>query len=253
MHSHREEVLETLHSAYNDIVVERRGKTIDLEVAGATFATWHPDNYLTGYSWDALSAGCLLYPGGSPQSVLVLGLAGGTATRQLRHLLPPDAELTAIEIDPAVVRLGRKFMHLDEQDLTIITDDAYAFLEETDRTFDVIADDIYLTGETDVLRPVPMSRKLLRTFKDRLNPGGILVGNFITEDGHEPTYVQATRAFRAQFPLVKVLTPPRGYNRILVGGTELAGKAALKDISDRFGRQHDRELWKQLTVRRLGD
>ena len=55
----------------------------DLEVAGATMSTWHPDRWLTGWAWDAITAACLLRRDGPPRRVLLLGLGGGTVVRQL--------------------------------------------------------------------------------------------------------------------------------------------------------------------------
>lgn len=236
--------LDTLRSRYNEIRVLRTGRRVDMDVAGATYATWHPEHYLTGYSWDALTAGCLLRHGAPPGSLVILGLAGGTATRQLRRLLP-EATLTAVEIDPAVIRLGRRYMELDGQNLEIIIGDAYAFMGATPRQFDVVADDIYLTGHDDVRRPVAWTRNLVDRLAARLNPGGILVANFIVDVGHERVFEQARACFQDRFPSVISIAPPRGFNRILVGGDRLATPASLQAYAAAFSNR-DSAWWSRL-------
>ncbi|MFZ9889747.1 MAG: hypothetical protein ACO3JL_19805, partial [Myxococcota bacterium] len=73
--------IERVSSPFNQLVARQVGERIDLDVEGATFATWHPRHLLTGYSWDALCAASLLRPAGPPRRVLLLGLGGGTVLR----------------------------------------------------------------------------------------------------------------------------------------------------------------------------
>ena len=71
-----------------------------------------------------IAAAALLGKNDPPRSVLMLGLAGGTAFRILRHLLP-DCRLTAIDIDPEIVGLAREHMDLDALGIEVVIGDAY--------------------------------------------------------------------------------------------------------------------------------
>ena len=93
--------LESITTPFNSVAARKIGERVDLEVEGATFATWHPKLVMTGYSWDALAVAALLRGDGPPTSILTLGLGGGTVTRQLRMLLP-DVRLVGVEIDGAI-------------------------------------------------------------------------------------------------------------------------------------------------------
>ena len=241
-------VLERVTTGYNQVVVQRVGRRIDLSVAGATFATWHPEHLLTGYSWDAITAGCFLHPGASPSSVLLLGLAGGTVARQLRYLLP-GVDLDAVEIDPELVELGRRYMDLDRFAVRVHIGDAYRYLSRTSQRFDVIADDIYLTGLDDVERPRAPTDRMLETMKRSLKPGGVLLANFVTGDHHDRLYRDAVDCFRRAFTQVRIVAPPRGYNRILVGGQVLGTPRSVTQVTACFRRKRDRELWSRLAVR----
>ena len=243
------QTIEHVLSPFNDIAVERAGEGIDLNVAGATFATWHPDRLLTGYSWDAITAGCFLTAAGPPQSILVLGLGGGTVTRQLRHLLP-RARITGVEIDAEVLRLARHYMALDRQGLEVIEGDAYDFLAATQRRFDVIVDDVYLTGAMDVWRPEDLTAGALDLLAARRTPGGVVLANFITDGDHDRQRQAAQRAFADRFPATALVRPPLGFNGIIAGGDALAPARQVTAWSARFTTSHDRDLWRKISVRR---
>jgi spermidine synthase len=97
----------------------------EFRVAGAVHAFHHRHRFLTGLVWDMLTASALLGKRDEPRSLLMLGLAGGTTLRILRHLLP-SCRFTAIDIDGEMVRLARRHMALDATGVEVIVGDAYA-------------------------------------------------------------------------------------------------------------------------------
>jgi precorrin-6B methylase 2 len=243
--------LETVTTPFNTVRVRRTGERVDLEVEGATFATWHPRHLLTGYSWDALTCGSLLRSDGPPASVLVLGLGGGTVTRQLRAALP-TARLVGVEIDAGVVDLARRYMELDAQAVDVRVEDAYRFLAETSERFDAIVDDLFLTGPTDVVRSRVPAGETLDLLTSRLRDGGVLVANVITDLGEHRVVRQATRtAFLGRFAEVRVVAPPRGLNEIVVGGDRVLPRSSLDAWVPRFPDRHDRLRLAEVKVRLL--
>lgn len=240
----REEI-ERVSTPFNDIVARRVGERIDLDVEGATFATWHPRHLLTGYSWDALTAACLLGPGGPPRSVLLLGLGGGTMVRQLRALVP-EVRAVAVEIDAVVVGLARRHMELDTLDVEVVVEDAYTFIERCEERFDVVVDDLFLTGPYDVERAGVPEGEVLERMCALLEPEGIFAANLITDDGHRKVRRATRRAFLSRFEMVRSVKPPRGLNEVLVGAEQLASPRHVRALADRFEEQHDQELWERL-------
>ncbi len=74
-----------------------------------------------------------------PRSVLLIGLGAASLAKFLyRHR--PQAKLTVVEIEPAVVTAARQFFKLpdDPQRLRIEIADGVAWLADSDRTFDLI-------------------------------------------------------------------------------------------------------------------
>ncbi|MCP4502239.1 MAG: hypothetical protein GY822_19955 [Deltaproteobacteria bacterium] len=248
-----QETLEQVRSAFNEVSVCKRGERIDLDVEGATYATYHPDFFLSGYSWDALAAGCLLHPQAKNEDqtlrILLLGLGGGTVTRQLRQLLP-NAHLEAVEIDEEVLRLARTHMMLGAQNILTHTKDAVQFLVDTAETWDVIVDDLYLTDDDDVIRPKVPDGEYLQLLCKRLAPGSVLLANVITDVGHHEVQARVRNAFAEHFVEMGIVTPPRGLNEIVVGGEKLLDESAITSQESVFSAELDREYWRGLGFQR---
>jgi spermidine synthase len=242
-------IIEAVATPYNTVAVVHQGDRISMDVEGATFATFHPRFRMTGYSWDALAAACLLRAGGAPRSVLMLGVAGGTVARQLRALVP-EVAITGVDIDGEVVDLARRHMALDELGIEMFIEDADRFLTATDRRFDVILDDIFLSGPADVVRPRPPLGERLALLQERLTPGGLVGTNLITDWGgpHKILRRQVRRAFTEAFDSVRVVHPARGLNEIVVGGTQSRAGSALRPFVDRLEELHDRLLFQGIRV-----
>jgi spermidine synthase len=108
-------------------------------------------------------------------SILVLGVAGGSVIKTLVNEIDFKGEITGIEIDPEIISLANKYFQLYEiPNLTIIIEDAFKFVQKTNKTFDLIIIDIFQDNS--------MPEFLFKTlFIDKtcslLNPGGNLLFN----------------------------------------------------------------------------
>lgn len=115
---------------FQRIAVWKSPLATEFRVAGAIHASYHKKRFLTGLAWDLLAAAAMLRPSGKPASILMLGVAGGTALRTLRHLLP-EVSLTGIDLDAELIALAEKEMHLAETGAEIVIADAYAWTKMT--------------------------------------------------------------------------------------------------------------------------
>jgi spermidine synthase len=73
------------------------------------------------------------------KSCLILGLGGGSAAKLIRKYWP-KAEITGVDIDPAMVELGKKYLGLDKAKVKIIIRNAYKFDKGH---YDLILIDLY--------------------------------------------------------------------------------------------------------------
>jgi len=240
----------TADTAFQRVEVWKSDRQVEFRVAGAIHAWWHRDKFLTGLAWDNIAASCLLHPGGPPTSVLMLGLAGGTSFRALRHLLP-DVALTAVDIDPGIVALAREHMGLGEIEASIHLADALAWLERNKERFDVVIDDVYLAGKTDVFRPQHWDEHYLGLLKRAVAPGGLLAANLVTGPGHRTVQSHARRVLKDAFPVVRSITTPASLNETLVAGETVRPGSTLHAWTSHWLQPSDRKFWEKLRVRKL--
>ncbi|MGB6222161.1 spermidine synthase [Haloferula sp.] len=238
----------TVETDFQKIEIWKAERSCEFRVSGAVHAWWHADRFLTGLAWDNLAAACLLRPAGPPQSVLMLGLAGGTALRILRQLLP-DCRFTAVDIDRKVVEVAREYMKLDEIGMKMVFADAYQWAGGRKERYDVIIDDCYLAGDEDVYRPEKKPSRGIDILTELLAPGGLFLTNLVTGAGHRRVQSRTRAAFKRRFEQVRSVTTPDSLNETLVGGDDILAGSCLRQWEERFAKKKDLEMWRRLKVR----
>ncbi len=112
-----------------------------------------------------------------PQNVLIIGLGGGTMSNSI-HQLYPDAHITNVEIDPAVVKVARKYFgFIENEKITTHTKDGRIFIKRAalkKQQFDWIILDAF-NGE--YIPEHLMTKEFLTEVKSVLSPNGILSAN----------------------------------------------------------------------------
>jgi spermidine synthase len=114
------------HTAYQEIVVTRRGNDMRLYLdGGLQFSTRDEYRYTESLVYPALGKGA--------HSVLVLGGGDGLAARELLRQ-PGVQKIVQVELDPAVIELARTTMReanggsLDNPRVAVVIDDAMSWL-----------------------------------------------------------------------------------------------------------------------------
>lgn len=108
-------------------------------------------------------------------SVLILGLGAGSIPAILRKDLHIHAAITGVENDPLILQLARKYFDFDTlPDLTILEQDAAAFLAENQKTFDLIIVDL---GKQGTEADFSETENFMTALKKALNPSGMIIYN----------------------------------------------------------------------------
>jgi spermidine synthase len=239
-----------LDTGFQLVEVHQTALEVEFRVQGAIHAWWHQHRFLTGLAWDCLAASALLRATGPPRSLLMLGVAGGTSLRVLRHLLP-DLQITAVDIDPGIIELGRQYMGLDELGAEIHIADAYEWLWHNERQFDVVIDDVYRAAPDDVERPGAINRVRAEGLRRALAPGGVLAANLVIGQGHRRMQSAFRAFFREEFQRVRSITTPASANEMLVGGDLVLTGRALRPWANQFPHPRDQAFWEAMRVKSL--
>jgi spermidine synthase len=159
-------------SAYQEIVVTRRGNDMRLYLdGGLQFSTRDEYRYTESLVYPALGAGA--------HSVLVLGGGDGLAARELLRS-PGIDNIVQVELDPVVIELARSTMRsanggsLDNPRVHIVTGDAMTWLRAAKApSFDAVIVDLP-DPDTPVLGRL-YSTEFYALVSRVLTPGGLMV------------------------------------------------------------------------------
>ena len=163
-------------SVYNYLQVSEDDKQVSLStnVLFGVQSVYMKDGTLTGLYYDYAMAAPLMVPDKNTDSmeVLILGMGTGTYATQCRKYFG-DMNIEGVEIDEKITKLSRKYFALPD-DINVTTYDGRAFLNASDRKYDVIMVDAY----QDITIPFQMSSvEFFGLVKSHLNENGVMVVN----------------------------------------------------------------------------
>jgi spermidine synthase len=134
------------------------------------------------------------------RSLLMLGLGGGAIIHMLRAVRP-DLGIDAVEIDPAVIALARKFFHVwTSPHFQIFLDDAASYLPACDKQYDIVILDVYCG---DVFPARCATREFFEDVRRRLGDAGVMVVNWMR--GNHEAYRRVISDIEACFGRVWIL------------------------------------------------
>lgn len=131
-------------------------------------------------------------------SILVLGVGGGTVITLLTARYP-EASITAVDIDPVIIGIAKKYFHLDHiSNLQLLHGDAQEFVKRHKR-YDLIIIDLFIGREIPSFVGVQWFYKNL---KRNLTPGGVCILNYLQEREYQEKSEALLRLMSDFFPTV---------------------------------------------------
>ena len=151
-----------------------------------------------------------------PRRVLIVGLGGGAMIRFLTHY-EPQAQVDAVEIDPAVVRLADQYFDVRSGgNVGVHTADAVAFVASVTDRYDLILMDAFLRPSSDTdTTGVPTRLKTLEflgRLKQALAPGGVVAFNI----NEHASMADDIAAVTTVFGQVAVYRSPPSDNKVVI-------------------------------------
>ena len=203
-------------SVYNYLQVreDERRVYLSTNVLFGVQSVYEKDGTLTGMYYDYAMAAP--YMAGLKEKggldVLILGMGTGTYATQCNRFME-GIRVEGVEIDEDITKLARKYFHLSEE-IPVHTYDGRAFLNATDKTYDVIMVDAY----QDITIPFQMSSvEFFTLVKNHLNPGGVMVVNMNMrgQEGEEGITFSLSQTINSVFPNCYVVNCAGSTNREL--------------------------------------
>lgn len=181
-------------SVYNYLQVYENDERVALStnVLFGVQSVYMKQDELTGMYYDyAMAAPLMLKDKPTDQmDVLILGMGTGTYATQCRKYFG-DMNIEGVEIDEKITDLSRKYFSLAE-DVPVTTYDGRAFLNASQKAYDVIMVDAY----QDITIPFQMSSKeFFALVKSHLKDDGVMVVNMNmrgTKEGNINQYLSDT-------------------------------------------------------------
>jgi predicted membrane-bound spermidine synthase len=180
---------------------------------------WPKSGILTHEYYDNFLLGPAINEG---RRVLFLGVAGGTALRQMTAVWPGISVL-GVELDPLVSDVARRYFGLDrEPRIKLVTADARWFVDHNSETFDVAAVDLFYGGF------IPFycaTTEFFGALSRRLSSRGVLIMNVPSPEPGDDLIGPMVRTVRTVFPSVFVI---RRTNIVLIASKENLSEAELR-------------------------
>lgn len=219
-----EELVAEVKSKYSHIKVADYGSLRQLyfvrdsgeEALESTIDLNYPQNLFLLYTQTMFAS---FFLNKEHSDTLLIGLGGGGMVHFLNHYFP-HVKVDAVEIDPAIVEIAKKYFKLKVHPSTrIFTDDAANFILLPGKNYDVIYMDAFLkpTSDTDSTGVANKfkGQTFLQKLKSRLKQNGIVVFNI---NNHEKMQ-EDIQTIEHEFAQIYFFQKNRSGNLIVIGST----------------------------------
>jgi spermidine synthase len=217
-------------SEYNFIqVIEDNGSRLLTVNEGQAYqSVYHPDTVLLGGYWDLILTAPYLNSTLPPRSLLIIGLAAGTIAKQYAAVYPA-VRMDGVELDPAIVQVGRDYFAMNEPNLRVFVQDGRAYLHSSSATYDVIVVDAYRQPYVPFhLATVEFFRELRR----HLTARGVVAVNAARTPADDRLATALAATMREAYPTVVLIDHPNGANTVILAAPAMISLDAFRQHLD---------------------
>jgi len=212
---------------YARVVEEPDGeRLLELNEGQAIHSLYRPGSYLTSGYWDELLVAPFALLPDRPRRIAILGNAAGTTARAYGHYFP-NTQVDAVEIDPELTELGRRFFDMRNERMQVHHQDARPFLRRSNSRYDVIMIDAYRQPYVPFYLA---TEEFFELAQDRLAPGGAVVVNVGHPEGQDDLEKMLSATIGSVFDSV-ARDPVDDTNTIVIAGSANAPAERLRRAS----------------------
>lgn len=146
-------------------------------------------------------------------NILLLGLGAGSVPAIIEEELVMHCKITAIEKDPLMIELGKKYFDLHRfKHLHVILDDAYHYVKNCKQQFGLIIIDLFIDNHV----PEPFtSDDFLKELEELLLPDGFVLFNMIVQTPQQLEQLKRVQHFFNEQEGVTRILEPIPSNKVL--------------------------------------
>lgn len=215
-------------SAYNFIQVAQAGDTrwLFLNDSLVYHSIYNPKSLRTGGTFDLFLVAPYFNARPEVRNMALVGLAAGTVAKQYTGVFGP-VPIDGIEIDPAVVEVGRRYFDMTEPNLNVIVGDGRWELEQLPGKYSVIGVDAY---KPPYIPWQMTTREFFEIVRGHLADDGVLVINVGRTPGDRRLIEALSGTLSAVFPSVHVVDVPNtGFNSMMYATMQPTSASNLAD------------------------
>ncbi len=138
------------------------------------------------------------------RTALLLGLGGGDMVHILNAF---GIRTTAVEIDPKVAAVARRYFGISEDECDIVIGDGRLFLSRPTGPYDFVIFDAFLGGK------VPshlLSLEAMKQVRARMAPGGVVAINLVVNGRNSPIVCDTAATLKPLFPHLRAVSTGSG-------------------------------------------
>ena len=214
--------------------VRTAGNSIRLYTNSVFHSQYNPRQPFSGQVWDLLSLPSFFFPrDNKPKRILVLGVGGGAAIKQLSYLNEPD-QITGIELDATHISIAKRFFNLKNSDSTqLIHQSAWEWVKNYGgEKFDYIVDDLFSDEDNEPQRAITANSSWIKKLNKLRSDNGILVINFADDKELYQCGIFSDKKLNKTFTSCFKLETPHTYNRVGVFSSQAITKKELQNNID---------------------
>jgi len=206
-------------SAYNYIQVVRVGDEIQLVLNEGVgiHSIYNPKQILTQGPWDYFMIAPYFnkppFTQNQVRRACIIGLGAGTVPREINAAYGP-IPIDGVEIDGAIVDIGRQYFHMNEPNLHVIVQDGRYYLQTTSRKYDIIGIDAYQQPY------IPFQLATLEFFQEvraHLTPSGVAVIDAGRTNKDFRLVEALAQTMRGAFTNVYIIDTERFMSSLIIG------------------------------------
>ena len=148
------------------------------------------------------------------ESILLLGVAGGSAIKIIRNEIKCIGKITGVDIDPKIIQIAYDYFHLGSYtNVDILIKDAQEFINENNAKYELIIIDIF---EDDCMPNFLFETNFIANIIRAMNKNSYILFNFMLLNDYEKKLQKFISNFNTKEFSITTLINVEEFNKLII-------------------------------------